>query len=349
MKIVLSTLNMNYWALLIHDGNHFVHSDARIYGSDKFVVDLHKVFYPDHYYTYAVTPTETTFISEENDQCLTAKEIEEVNTRECLEIHIDSLLNCTLPWRSKKTPQEMPLCSHAWEYDQYRANSFKFRDPYALKNIAKCYPGCNRYEYSLKLQRKTALRDLDNYKDTVEFDFFYDQYEIQVREHVYAYDSLNLVSDFGGWLGLLLGYSILGFYDSLTSILNHVKKKLTHKRQLARRTEPEEKANPSKAILVEPCQDDNILDMPAVEKRIHIEYKVTLISEIREIFIYQMCLKLNFSFIFRFVLPIESDETGQSWSFDPGMQEDIALLLVNIIWFSIKCRMSLKLSLHPYN
>ena len=273
MKIVLSTLNINWWSLFIHDRNHLVLSDVVIYGNEQIAVDIDRSIH----YQYAITPTETTFISQENDQCLTVKEIEEVNTRECLEIHIDSLLNCTLPWRSKKTPQGKPLCSHAWEYDQYLANSFKFLDPNSLKNIAKCYPGCNRYEYSLKLQRKTALRDLDNYKDTVEFDFFYDQYEIQVREHVYAYDSLNLVSDFGGWLGLLLGYSILGFYETLVFILGNAKKTLTRKRQLTKNTTPNsnEMTKTSKAIQVEPCQNDNISDMPAVEKRIHIEYKVT--------------------------------------------------------------------------
>ena len=282
MKIVLSTLNINWWSLFIHDGNHLVLFDAGIFGNDKIDVDLQNALYPDNYCeTYAVTPTETTFISEENDQCLTVKEIKEVNTCECFEIYIDSQLNCTLPWRSKKTTQEKPLCSHAWEYDQYLANSILFMDQngyWILKNIAKCYPGCNRYEYSTKLKRKGTLRNLDeDTSKTVEFYFFYDQYEIQVRKHVYAYDGLNLFSDFGGWLRLLLGYSILGFYDTLTSILGDVKKKLTQKRHLAKTIPPnsDEIENPCTAIQVGPLEDDNISDMPAVEKRIHIEYKVT--------------------------------------------------------------------------
>ena len=262
MKIVLSSLNIEFWTLFLHDGNHFVFSDAKIFGNDMIGVDLQNALYPDYYYeTYAVTPTETTFISEENDQCLTVKEIKEVNTCECFEIHIDSQLNCTLPWRSKKTTQEKPLCSHAWEYDQYTANSFKFMDPDSLKNMAKCNPGCNRYEYFTKLKNKGTSRGLD--KDSsqfVQFEFFYEQYEIQVREHVYAYDGLNLFSDIGGWLGLLLGYSILGFYDTLTSILGDVKKKLTQKRHLAKTTHPnsDELTKSSKAIKVEPSEDDNI-------------------------------------------------------------------------------------------
>ena len=262
MRIVLSTLNIDKWNLWIHDRNHLVLSDASTYGSDRFSADFDKSAYPDHFYKYAVTPIETTFINEKNDQCLTAKEIAEVNTFECLERHIDSFLNCTLPWRSKQVPQDMPFCSDAWEYDLYVTYSVKYMDPDSMKNIAKCYPGCNRYEYSLKLQGKVALRDLDKDKDTVEFDFYYNQYEIQVREHAYAYDSLNLISDLGGWLGLLLGYSILGFYDTLVFILSNVKMKFNRKRQLAETTPPnsDEMTKTSKAIQVELLHDDNISD-----------------------------------------------------------------------------------------
>ena len=253
MQIVLSTLNIKDWYLFIHDRNHLVLSDADIYGSEQIDVDIDRSIY----YKYAITQTETIFISQENDKCLTAKEIEEVNTLECLEINIDSLLNCTIPWRSKKNPKEKPLCSHAWEYDQYLANSLKYMDPDSLNNIAKCNPGCNRYEYSTKLTRKGSFTDLD--EDTskiVLFEFFYNQYEVQVREHVWAYDHLNLISDIGGWLGLLLGYSILGFYDTLKYILGDVKKKLTQKRHLAKTTTPNsnEMTKTSKAIQVEPCQ-----------------------------------------------------------------------------------------------
>ena len=260
MQITLSTENIWAWSLWVHDRNHLVVSDAGIYGSEPIdvVYDMQSL-----QLRYAVTATETISINEKSDQCLTAKEIEEVNTQECLEIHIDSVLKCTLPWLSKKYPhEEKPLCSHAWEYDQYLANSLKYFDPDSLRNTAKCNPGCKRYEYSTKLKRKGTLRNMEE-EDTsqfVQFEFFYEQYEIQVREHVYAYDGLNLFSDFGGWLGLLLGYSILGFYDTLLSILGDVKKKLTQKRHLAKTTPPnsDEMTKTAKAIQVEPSEDDNI-------------------------------------------------------------------------------------------
>ena len=70
--------------------------------------------------------------------------------------------------------------------------------------------------------------------DTVTYKFFYAQYEFPTREEVYTYDHLNLISDFGGYLGLLLGYSILRFYDIVISVAGNAMKKLNPKGQLAR-------------------------------------------------------------------------------------------------------------------
>ena len=186
-------------------------------------------------------------------------------------MHIDSLLNCTLPWRSKRYLHKKPLCSQAREYDQYLFNRFNYRDPDSLKNIAKCYPRCIRYQYTIKLFLKEiglTSAGITNYvgktwgfdvntSNLVQFEFFYGHYEMQVREHVYDYTFLNLVSDFGGWLGLLLGYSILGFYDTLVLILGNVKKTMTQKRHLATTPnkttyqKPDEMIKTSKAIQVD--------------------------------------------------------------------------------------------------
>ena len=155
---------------------------------------------------------------------------------ECLEMHKDSLLNCTLPWRSERDHHKKPLCSHAREYDQYLDIIFKYMDPDSLTNGAKCYPRCIRYEYTTKLfwKERGGIFGFDgNTSNLVQIQFFYGHYEMQVRKHVYDYDELNLVSDFGGWLGILLGYSILGFYDTLVIILVNVKNSMARKGQFA--------------------------------------------------------------------------------------------------------------------
>ena len=49
--------------------------------------------------------------------------------------------------------------------------------------------------------------------------FFFSQHlQIVVTEEVLAYTIEDLVADFGGYLGLLLGASILSMYDFITQI-----------------------------------------------------------------------------------------------------------------------------------
>ena len=37
--------------------------------------------------------------------------------------------------------------------------------------------------------------------------------DVQVKEEIFMYDGQDLIADFGGIMGLLLGASILSFYD----------------------------------------------------------------------------------------------------------------------------------------
>ena len=261
MKVVLATTNVDTWALWIHDRNHFILSGASIYGSEKLDFFFGRSWYPDDY-TYAVIPTETNFIDQKDDQCLSQNHMAKENLWQCLEKYRDSLMNCTLPWHSKKVPYGPPSCQLPHEYDQF-ANLPRRSDPYWIKNVAKCSPGCKRYGYSTKLYDLGSKKEIS---ESMVLKLFYNQYEVPVIEHVYAYDRWNLISDFGGYLGLLLGYSILAFYDTLVFIIVYVKKTLTRKRKLVKTSlNHDELANTSTTVQDKPCQDDNIIDIPTLE------------------------------------------------------------------------------------
>ena len=131
-----------------------------------------------------------------------------------------------LPWRYKKVEEGLPLCSHPEEYDLWETIIWKYTNRHSIEKEAKCRPTCTRFAYSTKLSSKYRLTQLS---DSVRLSFFYNQYEVPVREHVWAYDFVDLVSDFGGWLGILLGYSILGFYDTFLCLLGNEKNTMTQK------------------------------------------------------------------------------------------------------------------------
>ena len=49
--------------------------------------------------------------------------------------------------------------------------------------------------------------------------FLYHDGSFDVREEYLVYDTSNLIADMGGYMGLLMGQSILGIYYFLTRIL----------------------------------------------------------------------------------------------------------------------------------
>ena len=216
----MAAKDVSKWGLWIHDRYHFVLSPASIYGSKNLEFSAAQSWYQD-YYEYAVIPTETNYIDQEHDRCLSQKEIVEENMWQCLQKWISYRINCTLPWLLNNMPHGHTLCKQPKEYerflDLYDMEPF---EPDWIKNIAKCNPACTRYGYTTTNYKNLKERkELDN----LTIRLFYNQYEIPVIDHVYAYDHLNLIADFGGYLGLLLGYSILGFYDTFTSILAKVR------------------------------------------------------------------------------------------------------------------------------
>ena len=48
--------------------------------------------------------------------------------------------------------------------------------------------------------------------------------EFPVKEQFFIYGTANLIADFGGYLGLLLGYSLFGCYDTLVDLMEYMVK-----------------------------------------------------------------------------------------------------------------------------
>ena len=217
----MATKDLHAWSINLHDRNHMVITEASIYGSKKLGFYFKVPWYTiNDIIMVEVIPTETNYIDREQDRCRSPRELVEENMWQCIEKYRDSFMNCTLPWHSNNMPQDHPLCQQPEEYEQFLDLKFRI-EPNWIKSIAKCNPGCRRYGYSTT---KYNWGKKEKESTNMTLYLFYNQYEIPVIDHVYAYDHLNLIADFGGYLGLLLGYSILGFYDTFSSILAKIRK-----------------------------------------------------------------------------------------------------------------------------
>ena len=222
LNIVLSTKGIVTWEIYLHDPKHLTLNIVKLYGKDKIKPE------PGRSTTYETEPTEVYHINKENDPCIPEKENVE-NMWDCITDHIYQDMNCSLPWSYKKTA---PLCSSPGEYDTYhtRTTTALNFDTGDIEKAIHCIPACKRIEYSTKLERvlKEEHRITD---DKLEIQIYFNRDKFPVKEQYYIYDGANFIADFGGYLGLLLGYSLLAFYDTLVELIKTIYEKCNKRRQ----------------------------------------------------------------------------------------------------------------------
>ena len=212
----------------MHDPNHYTGSTLRLYG--KEYIDIEPSIVSGRWIKYQVEPTEVNHINQGNNPC-----IEEKNNRtdiwDCITDHMYSTMNCTLPWKMKTSD---PLCSFSEEYDIFWSetmNALSHTTNY-IEKVAKCIPGCRRLEYSAKLQGSGQIEFTSaaqasgktDYSDEIELQLYFAKDKFLVKEQFYIYDIADLLADFGGYLGLFLGYSLLGFYEPLMDLIEYLTK-----------------------------------------------------------------------------------------------------------------------------
>ena len=124
-------------------------------------------------------------------------------------------LRSRMPWQP--TNASKILCSKHTELEKnlqiwdniYDMNEHKFQEE------TGCIAPCTRQEFQTK---KIYEHIQDSTDDILHVEMFYANTKHQVREQYYNYDWIDLFSDFGGYMGLLLGASMLTFYDVASGI-----------------------------------------------------------------------------------------------------------------------------------
>ena len=215
----MSTKDIYSFRLDVHYKNHHTNGQLTMYGNELLSIVPPKEGGID--ITYEVTPTEIIFLGQEKEPCVAnGQSNNSIDIDKCLDKYIDSHLNCTLPWQAMDgTGDHQAFCQYPDEYDQYVQllydEVYNF-DIQSISSIANCIPSCIRHEYFLK-HKETRQKTWEN-SSTIQF--YFGKYLFTVKKQYYTYNFQDFLADFGGYLGLLLGYSILGFYDTLTDIVN---------------------------------------------------------------------------------------------------------------------------------
>ena len=179
-----------------------------VYGSvfKKIVVERDKSYYRQYY----VIKNKLMSIERDGKRCNNDGAKEQVG--KCIVMYLEDKYNCTTyQLMADKTKDFCPR-KELGEMNWVTNNIIKDLSDADVATLTGCLPSCNRDEISLrdspKIQEWPTPRDTP----TMSLKFLYHDGTFNLREEYLVYDTSNFIADVGGYLGLLVGQSILGIY-----------------------------------------------------------------------------------------------------------------------------------------
>ena len=163
-----------------------------------------------------------------NKQSYTCNENNQNNFMQCVENYYSKRLGCLLPWTLKDGQ------------NNHNGHTCKGRDKFReFKNISKnilrteetnelikegCFiPNCHQQSWDLKKEKITELKD-----SGIEF-LMPQKPKVLVRREVKLYTAINFFAEVGGYLGLLLGESLIAYIITVSKWIHIIGKKLKEK------------------------------------------------------------------------------------------------------------------------
>jgi hypothetical protein len=164
------------------------------------------------YYQYIeIKKTGVKNLDQSNYRCESSRE--GIGAKECTHKYIDTRLGCSLPW-SKQNYSVLPTCDEPWQYNKlfsiYEETSSM--DENEIYETTGCLSSCEKNEYQMRPQSEITPKSKyppNQFKMKI---ILTSGRYIEKKQYL-IYDNSSLIADIGGYLGLLLGYSILSLYN----------------------------------------------------------------------------------------------------------------------------------------
>merc|ERR1712130_36595 len=144
----------------------------------------------------------------------------------CVKESLSKRIGCKLKWDSW-TSSDLPICQHMDQYRQFETAYNEIAEAVLpmISNSTGCYPPCSYKEYRYTGEANEAGKQFGTYGYVL---WNMSPYVLVETESL-LYSIESLVAEFGGTLGLFLGFSFMALWDGLevmVKILGKLFKKL---------------------------------------------------------------------------------------------------------------------------
>ena len=92
-----------------------------------------------------------------------------------------------------------------------------------IYEITGCLSPCEKDRYSVSAGPKKQIVTRTRYERCqVHLEFIMQESSYQLEEQYQIYDGVSFIADMGGYMGLLLGSSLLGIYMAIENVLRNI-------------------------------------------------------------------------------------------------------------------------------
>ena len=134
----------------------------------------------------------------------------------CTKVKLSEKVGCRLPWWEKWSgAQDRPICKSDQQFQQFEQIYKKFlhAESYEIINMTGCKSPCKYNEYKFATSSPEVMPRSDSKSTLV--GFWVASRKTWVEEEVLLYSFTSLVAEFGGSLGLFLGFSFLTLWQEV--------------------------------------------------------------------------------------------------------------------------------------
>ena len=185
---------------------------------------MHKFAYDEWFQFLKTRFLAIDFSKQEDNQNInksnyTCNEVASNGFMQCMEYYYSKKLGCVLPWTlfQDRNNHSMNVCKgneKYWEFKNVSMNILKSEENPELNKVDCFIPDCQQRSWSIRFRETFETKVVTNEKDSNVSGFVYDMPQdtkTLVRKEVRLYTAVNFFAEVGGYLGLLLGESLISY------------------------------------------------------------------------------------------------------------------------------------------
>ena len=148
----------------------------------------------------------------------------------CMENYYSKKLGCLLPWALKNNTRNetLNLCNGKEKFKKFRIIAMNILKPETREELINkgCFiPNCK--QRSWKVENERNVEKIKNDSIIIGFQFEMPQHtNVLIREEVELYTLINFFAEVGGYLGLLLGESLISYLMTVSTWFQILRRKL---------------------------------------------------------------------------------------------------------------------------